>query len=752
MDPLLPPPSTTPPLLDPPPPPPPIITPPPPAAPPVSNNSTVPPPTYTATQPQILVAPLPDAASFFWGRTVQGEVYVKGLGEGRGPSHGVKSLTIQLVCLDVFPDQPDTPLYDFAIQHLFPTPSSPLAESTSSPPPIVDLPFSTSNRFSVPLPDGPLPGTLNLTPYGRGEVRYALIVRLVLSSGVQLTEEVRVEGTPQDPPPPVSVEEPDPVEVESVLDIRGARVRMLLDTAEPRLGSLLRLGVEIRAKERQKTAVAGLAQQADPASTLRPLRRVRVELFRRVLLPAHEPTPSSSTTPPSNDGRQHLTLLYTSGKSLRYPGNSPALPPLRVLFTIPTTTALGATWGEITQTTPYHHVTFFVRVSLGFGASMDVSTSVEGGDWVLEREISIRPKVWKEPREVVIERGQLPVLGDGADMEGIPDEEVARIAYRVKGRDVVGQTGTVRPGSMVGEDLPPPFEGEGEAGPSTAGELPSFLESEAQARTGDAPLLAEVVRSERLVPVGFEGEDEQDRSTWVGRRESLGGELGTWIEYDGYETFSVAPPSVSASFGVGGSMDPPQEGDEDVGVINGMMAARLGLGEGGRGVGGMELMEQLGLGEGTRIVDLQDDLPPTIDEPSFPALPGFSTQPAHGHFRARPPDASPPSFALSEAQAAAAAAAGQPPVHPIEGEAPPGYFGASERGRDSGPGDGGGGGRATTTTTTAGIAVDVGVGGGVGGGRGGGIGIGRGGGRGGGGATITPTLGDGVGGGPPAYS
>ncbi|EJT46185.1 hypothetical protein A1Q1_05293 [Trichosporon asahii var. asahii CBS 2479] len=42
-----------------------------------------PPPTYAATQPQILVVPLPDASSFFWGRTLQGEVYVKGIGEAR---------------------------------------------------------------------------------------------------------------------------------------------------------------------------------------------------------------------------------------------------------------------------------------------------------------------------------------------------------------------------------------------------------------------------------------------------------------------------------------------------------------------------------------------------------------------------------------------------------------------------------------------------------------------------------------------
>ena len=54
-------------------------------------------------------------------------------------------------------------------------------------------------------------------------------------------------------------------------------------------------------------------------------------------------------------------------------------------------------------------------------------------------------------------------------------------------------------------------------------------------------------------------------------------------------------------------MDPPQEGDDDMNVVGGMVA-RLGLGEAGVGVrpgAQAELMEQLGLGEGTRVVDLQ---------------------------------------------------------------------------------------------------------------------------------------------------
>lgn len=55
-----------------------------------SAPSDAPPPSYVPTQPQILVLPLPDAPSFFWGRTLQGEVYVKGLGEDR--TQAVESL------------------------------------------------------------------------------------------------------------------------------------------------------------------------------------------------------------------------------------------------------------------------------------------------------------------------------------------------------------------------------------------------------------------------------------------------------------------------------------------------------------------------------------------------------------------------------------------------------------------------------------------------------------------------------------
>lgn len=58
------------------------------------------PPSYTPTLPQILVLPLPDATSWFQGPYVQGEVFVKGLGDGAGGGGavGVESLQVFLLC------------------------------------------------------------------------------------------------------------------------------------------------------------------------------------------------------------------------------------------------------------------------------------------------------------------------------------------------------------------------------------------------------------------------------------------------------------------------------------------------------------------------------------------------------------------------------------------------------------------------------------------------------------------------------
>lgn len=140
--------------------------------------------------------------------------------------------------------------------------------------------------------------------------------------------------------------------------------------------------------------------------------------------------------------------------------------------------------------------------------------------------------------------------GPGSQDEGtIADEDLAREAYRIKGEDVVGHGGTSRfiEGGEAQEDLPPPFElpagpsslpngaqhGErprvqrGGAGIPGGQELPTFLESEAQMRTGEAPVLRDAPRTERLVPVQLEDEAELP----VGRPAGgIGGELETWVE------------------------------------------------------------------------------------------------------------------------------------------------------------------------------------------------------------------------------
>ena len=432
---------------------------------------------------------------------------------------------------DTFPNRPAVDIHSFDVQTLYP-PNSSTSSSSNEP-------FPSISPFNIPLPPSDsLPGTLNLTLSDRGEVKWALIVTLTTNAGTVI-ETVPVEGTPQEVA--FTTNEPNngesAEEVEAMLEKSGVKCRMLLDTARPRLGQLLRLGVEVRTMERQKTGVAGLSTQPNPSDTLRPLRRVRVEMFRRVrLLEANAAAASSSSA--TTDTPQHLSLLYASGKSLRYPGSSTTHPPLRVLFTLPTT-QLGSvadnTWGEITQTTPYHTVSYFIRTTIGFGGVE--SSPNRDNAWIMEREIELRPKVWKEPRQVVVSRGEVPALGEGEDHIELGDmtEEELKQAYRMKGMDIVGQSGTYRLDGGQEGDLPPPFDG---AGPSHSvppppparenqGGLPTFLESEAQARAGEAPMINQEVLSERLVSLSFETED---RNTMVGRRGSLGGELGTWME------------------------------------------------------------------------------------------------------------------------------------------------------------------------------------------------------------------------------
>lgn len=480
---------------------------------------------------------------------------------------------------DSLPGQPTITLHEFPLSTLYP-PFNPSNESSSAPPAYTDLPFSSSHRFAFVLPpslgkgsNSPTPGTLNLTASRRGEVKYTLTIILSIASGSTVEEVVPIEGTPQD----VAVDEEVEVkeETEAVLERDGVKTRFVMETDAPRLGDLVRLGVEVKPMERQKkTSLAGLSAQPNPAETLRPLRRVRVELFRRVKIlgpstsaSASAPSSSSSSSPPapaSAETPEHLTLMFSSGKSLRFPGTARARPLLRVLFTLPTAqlgSVAGETFGEITSATTYHQTTFFIRVTIGFGdnpAMLGPSASAAGPssaadgfrDWFIERDLTIRPKLWAEPREIIIQGGHLPATGFGdaaeEDLSGL--DEATRRAYRAKGLDIVGEAGTYRApelyGELGGSDAPPPPEAssggpsgtihadDGPAPGQYQMDLPSFSESQAQMQAGDAPTLANGVPSERLAPVQF----EDDRANTVGRRGSLGGELGTWVEVSTYIT------------------------------------------------------------------------------------------------------------------------------------------------------------------------------------------------------------------------
>lgn len=164
----------------------------------------------------------------------------------------------------------------------------------------------------------------------------------------------------------------------------------------------------------------------------------------------------------------------------------------------------------------------------------------------------------------------------------------------------------------------------------------------------------------------------------------------------------MAPPPAAASFGLPGIMDPPGDEAPNAAVV-GDIAARLGLG--GAPSDPAALMEQLGLAHG-RVVDLQDDLPPGIDEPSLPALPGFggnsrgfaqeeyprfmdpfAERATHAHVLDHPP-----SFDASEAAEAIGGVARsrvgsvRMGLDQREGaDAPPGYFGGPHAAPHGGP-------------------------------------------------------------------
>nr|ODN87472.1 hypothetical protein L203_03249 [Cryptococcus depauperatus CBS 7841] len=643
------------------------------------------PPSYAPTLPQILILPLPEATSFFQGPFVQGEVFVKGLGaEGQVDVQALRvPLTIQLDLKGYLPGCDVLSLYEFPIETLYSVTSE---EAQTSP----NKGLPTSHRFTIPLPDGlpepiwspslaegresessqPVPGTINLSAYNKGEIRYTLTVTATHSNQTTASA-VTIEGTPQTPLPPASL---PAQEVSETLTRSGIRTKILLSTDKPRLGQLIHLGVEVKPEERGKTGVAGLSSAPDVKGTLRRLRRIRVEFLRLITIHSPHERP-----------QEHLSLLHSSGKSVRYPGAN--RPPPRLLFTLPTihTSAVAdQTWAEISMRAGWWEVQFRIRVSVGFGESGAASgSSANDDDWVIEHPITVLPRIWAPPDLVSSPLYEYLALDGPSEpfatnqTSSLTAEDLAREAreaYRLKGRDVVGDGGTLRvDNANHEEELPPPFEtgqDHPSAGPSFyapgtisenqvgASDLPTFLESEAQMRQG-------------LQPLESRGKEREERqgSLSVGH-EGLRGELASWKENDGYETFSQPPPCLSASMHARGSIDPPQDGETPLPEeVVGDVAARLGLDHSARE--GIELMERLGLGDGTRVVDLQDDLPPGIDEPSLPALPSSFTAQRHPAFQPPPPHLDPmeplpthaepphdpPSFDASQAASAVGVAA-----------------------------------------------------------------------------------------------
>lgn len=471
--------------------------------------------------------------------------------------------TIKLNLQSCLPNYPTLDLFDFPPLQLYPPPPALHADSGNTEPQPTQgqgsrHPFPTSQTFSIPLPgriplpswaqhgkqqhggEALLPGTLNLAAYNKGQIRYSLTVLLVLSSGQVISHSIPVEGTPQLVPSASDVnDDPDggKEEVEEVLRKKGVMTRLVLSTARPRLGGLLHLGVEIRRDEgseigeREKGMAEG--EEEETRAALRRMRRVRVELFRRVIIHL-PPDPANINANTNTNTVTHQTLLHASGKSLRYPGPSPTNPPLRLLFTIPTipnpssstTTTHDGTgeqsWGEVSMVGGYHQVTFGVRVGVGGGVMGGGGIGVgvggaEGGgcdenDFVVEKEIEILPKIWSPltlapapasppshqiqyqlqtqdgfefdiPPELAAElalvdspsSSSLPPPSAYSSFDAEPADTLsAREAYRLKGRDIVGPSGTTRlppspsgnadrDGSGGGEgeredDLPPPFE------------------------------------------------------------------------------------------------------------------------------------------------------------------------------------------------------------------------------------------------------------------------------------------------------
>ena len=435
----------------------------------------------------------------------------------------------------------------------------------------------------------------------------------------------------------------------------GKACKMVVSAVETSNTESIAVGVEISSDPQRL--------DEDEVKWLRGIRRVRIQWWRRVRVDVDDQRGDSSDPPASRRSKESLTLLHKSGKLCRY--SSDRQRPIRLLFELPplrnvlsnthSAAALGGVGcGDVSQQTPCHQVDFFVRViveSRGGGTatpSIQASSSsnntgpqnlsaTEGDPIVLEQVIRVLPPTWDQLLPYVMTIDETGVSDRLAIAQALHEDEIngeatslmsedaRNRAYRLKGSDVVGDTGTYRQdhtgeGAASSSGNPPPFDAnvsshEGNGDPpsffdTTTGSggdvLPSFDESE---RHNQSRFLG------HGIPGAISGQGAgSSRTTRPPAPAQLTGELATWREYDGYETFSAPPPAAWESLGLSGSMDPPSTDNADLDAVHGDAALR-GADE------RVRLMEHLGLGEGTRVIDTQEDMPPGFDEPSLPSLP-----------------------------------------------------------------------------------------------------------------------------------
>lgn len=425
-------------------------------------------------------------------------------------------------------------------------------------------------------------------------------------------------------------------------DDHAMRMRLILSGKSVKIGEALPVGVEIASLD--PSIIRAMANKTtDP----RGLRRVKLELWRRITTPLPQTEYSNEPGPSSLVGseptfRTHLTLLWRSGKSCRYSTTRP----IRLLFHLPpkpTTTnyvsaalrgTIDAQCGEITQETPYHRVDFFVRAIAGFASSeeevqLDKELVVNASDDAADH-YNVDGIIPSEATASVDIQHDEELAQRLSYEDAFPNDDASRLeAYRRKGQDIVGEGGTYRPefpdvmqGSsstpyhgVSSSDNPPPF--------STDALPPPFAAVTGAARSIDphAVLQEEGVTREQPatasigLPTFQESQSEvhataATESTDQGDRFTIRpptGDLVNWIEYDGYESFSQPPPPAAASLGLNSSMDLPVSGEDQaidstlVRNLLGDVANSSGSGEDVR----MRLMTELGLGEGTRVIDMQ---------------------------------------------------------------------------------------------------------------------------------------------------